>query len=46
LAVDELDEDKVRRANIVAISVPMHTALKLGLRAAEHIRHLNPEAPA
>jgi radical SAM superfamily enzyme YgiQ (UPF0313 family) len=42
LAVDPLDEAKVRRACLVGIAVPMHTALRLGVRAAERIRKYNP----
>ncbi len=42
LAVEPFDETKVRRADVVAIAVPMHTALRLGVRAAERIRRLNP----
>lgn len=42
LAVEPLDEAKVRRARLVAIAVPMHTALRLGVRAAERIRRANP----
>jgi len=42
LAVEPLDETKVRRARLVGIAVPMHTALRLGVRAAERIRELNP----
>jgi len=41
LAVQTLDPDAVRRARFVAISVPMHTALRRGVRAAETIRRLN-----
>src|SRR3989441_556713 len=41
LAVEPLDADTVRRAGLVAISVPMHTALRLGARAAEQVRRLN-----
>jgi len=44
LAVEPLDEAKVRRARLVALSVPMHTALRIGVRAAERIRTLNPAA--
>ena len=44
LAVEPLDEAKVRRAGVVAIAVPMHTALRLGVRAAERIRLLNHDA--
>src|SRR3989454_12099947 len=41
LAVEPLDDAKVRRARLVAIAVPMHTALRLGVRAAERIREIN-----
>jgi radical SAM superfamily enzyme YgiQ (UPF0313 family) len=44
LAVEPVDEARIRRARLVAISVPMHTALRLGLRAAARIRALNPGA--
>ncbi len=44
IAVERLDEDKLRRAALVAISVPMHTALRLGVRVAERVRQVNPEA--
>jgi len=42
VSVEPLDENKVRRARIVAISVPMHTALRLGLDVARRVRALNP----
>lgn len=44
LAVDPLDAALVRRARLVAVSVPMHTALRLGLDAAARIRAENPGA--
>jgi radical SAM superfamily enzyme YgiQ (UPF0313 family) len=44
LAVEALDETAVRRARFIGLSVPMHTALRLGVRAAERIRALNPGA--
>jgi radical SAM superfamily enzyme YgiQ (UPF0313 family) len=44
LAVERLDEAKVARARLVAISVPMHTALRLGERVARRIRALAPRA--
>jgi radical SAM superfamily enzyme YgiQ (UPF0313 family) len=43
LAIEPLDPERVQRARFVGISVPMHTALRLGVRAAERIRQLNPE---
>lgn len=42
LSVDAFDEAKARSAQFVGIAVPMHTALRLGVRAAERIRELNP----
>src|SRR5439155_21025368 len=44
VAVERLDEAKVARAGLVAISVPMHTALRLGVRVAERVRQVNPAA--
>ena len=44
LSIERLDPDFVHRAKFVGISVPMHTALRLGVRVARHIRQLNPEA--
>lgn len=43
LHVQPLDEEKVRRAWFVGIAVPMHTALRLGVRVAERVRALNPQ---
>jgi radical SAM superfamily enzyme YgiQ (UPF0313 family) len=42
IAVQPLDEQMVRDARLVAISVPMHTALRLGIRIARRVRDLNP----
>jgi radical SAM superfamily enzyme YgiQ (UPF0313 family) len=42
LSVEPFDPDKVRRARLVAVSVPMHTALRLGIRVAERVREINP----
>src|SRR5947208_5347709 len=44
VSVEPFDPEKARRARLVAISVPMHTALRLGVRVAEQIRALNPSA--
>jgi radical SAM superfamily enzyme YgiQ (UPF0313 family) len=44
IAVDLFDEAKVRQARFVGISVPMHTALRLGVRVAARVRELNPDA--
>jgi radical SAM superfamily enzyme YgiQ (UPF0313 family) len=42
IAVDRLDPAKVMQARFIGLSVPMHTALRLGVRVAERIRELNP----
>jgi radical SAM superfamily enzyme YgiQ (UPF0313 family) len=44
IAVERLDHAKIERAGFVAISVPMHTALRLGVRVAERVRQVNPAA--
>lgn len=44
LAVQRLDPAAVRAARLVAISVPMHTALRIGVEAARQVRALNPAA--
>ncbi len=44
LAVEPFDEAAARAARLVAIAVPMHTALRLGVRAAERVRAANPDA--
>ena len=44
ISVEPLDAEKVRRARLVAISVPMHTALRVGITVAERVRQLNPGA--
>ena len=44
LAVEPFDEERVRKARLVLFSVPMHTALRLALRAAERVRSMNPSA--
>jgi radical SAM superfamily enzyme YgiQ (UPF0313 family) len=44
LSVEPLDPDKVARARLVAVSVPMHTALRRGVAAARRVRSLRPQA--
>jgi radical SAM superfamily enzyme YgiQ (UPF0313 family) len=44
IAVEPFDPEKVARAQFVGISVPMHTALRLGVKVAERVRALNPQA--
>jgi radical SAM superfamily enzyme YgiQ (UPF0313 family) len=43
-SVDPLPPSVVRSARLVAISVPMHTALRLGTRVARRVREINPDA--
>ncbi len=43
IAVENIDESALRLARFVGISVPMHTALRLGVRVAELIRAMNPD---
>jgi radical SAM superfamily enzyme YgiQ (UPF0313 family) len=43
-AVEVLTDAAIRRARLVAIAVPMHTALRLGARVVERVRALNPGA--
>src|SRR5215211_5830198 len=44
LAVDPLNEALVGWAGLVGISVPMHTATRLGARVAARVRELNSAA--
>lgn len=43
-SVDELPDAAIEAAQLVALSVPMHTALRLGTRIADRVRALNPAA--
>ena len=43
-AVETLTEVAISRARLVAISVPMHTALRLGQQVALRVRSINPYA--
>ena len=44
LDVETLPREAARQASFVGIAAPMHTALRLGVRAAEDVRALNPTA--
>jgi radical SAM superfamily enzyme YgiQ (UPF0313 family) len=44
LAVEPLDEEAVRGADFIGISVPMHTALRTSIEILPRLRALNPEA--
>jgi radical SAM superfamily enzyme YgiQ (UPF0313 family) len=42
ISVERFDVEKVAQARFIGIAVPMHTALRLGMRVAERIRDINP----
>ena len=44
IAVEPLDVEKVKRARFIGISVPMHTALRLGVHLLNRLRHINSDA--
>ena len=44
VAVEKLSEAALQQARLVFISVPMHTALQLGVRVAARARAVNPSA--
>ncbi|MGH7307533.1 MAG: CUAEP/CCAEP-tail radical SAM (seleno)protein [Candidatus Rokuibacteriota bacterium] len=44
VSVEPFDAGRARRARVVAISVPMHTALRLGTTVARRVREVNPGA--
>ncbi|HEX7733709.1 MAG TPA: CUAEP/CCAEP-tail radical SAM protein [Ktedonobacteraceae bacterium] len=43
-AVETLSDEAIAQARFVAISVPMHTALRLGEQVARRVREINPDA--
>lgn len=43
-AVEPLADAAIRQARLIAIAVPMHTALRLGARVAARAKRLNPDA--
>jgi radical SAM superfamily enzyme YgiQ (UPF0313 family) len=43
-AVETLTDETIEKARFVGISVPMHTALRLGQQLAKRVRSLNPSA--
>jgi radical SAM superfamily enzyme YgiQ (UPF0313 family) len=44
LAVENFDEEKIKRANFIGISAPMHTAIRLGIHVAQRIRKIHSAA--
>ena len=45
LAVETLTDDDLAQAEMVAVSVPMHTAMRLGQGVLDRLRPLHPETP-
>ena len=45
IAVEPLDIEKVARAKFIGISVPMHTALRLGVHLTQRIRQIKQDVP-
>ena len=43
IAVEDFDEEKAAAAGFVGICVPMHTALRLGVRVISRLREINPD---
>jgi radical SAM superfamily enzyme YgiQ (UPF0313 family) len=43
-SVETLEDEAIRAARLVAIAVPMHTALRLGTQIATRVRQVNPSA--
>src|SRR5437868_281301 len=41
ISIEGFNTEKVTRARFIGISVPMHTALRLGVLVAERIREIN-----
>jgi radical SAM superfamily enzyme YgiQ (UPF0313 family) len=44
LAVEQLDEEAVREAGLIAFHIPMHTATRIAAETVTRVRELNPEA--
>jgi hypothetical protein len=43
LSIHPLPKEKIARAKLLGISVPMHTALRIGVKTAEAARKINPD---
>ena len=43
IAVEKLDAEKATRARFIGLSVPLHTAMRAGVRVIARIREINPE---
>jgi radical SAM superfamily enzyme YgiQ (UPF0313 family) len=42
VAIERVNVGRLERARFIGVAVPMHTALRMGLRLMERIRHVNP----
>jgi radical SAM superfamily enzyme YgiQ (UPF0313 family) len=42
VSVEPFDAERVRRAKLIAVSVPMHTALRVGVALVDRVRAVNP----
>jgi len=43
VSVEPFDAERVKRAKLVAVSVPMHTALRVGVAVTQRVRAANPD---
>ncbi|HYX48436.1 MAG TPA: CUAEP/CCAEP-tail radical SAM protein, partial [Ktedonobacteraceae bacterium] len=43
-SVETLTDEAIKKARFVGVSVPMHTALRLGQQISKRVRLLNPSA--
>ena len=41
LSTESFDEEKIRNASLIGISVPMHTAIRLGMKVVDRVRSIN-----
>ena len=44
LSVESFNMEKVSKADFIGISIPMHTAMRLGVKVAEKVREINSES--
>jgi radical SAM superfamily enzyme YgiQ (UPF0313 family) len=44
LSLESFPKETIKQASLVAIAVPMHTALRLGVQTARRVRRINPNA--
>lgn len=44
LSIEAFPKEAIAKATLIAIAVPMHTALRLGVQTAKRVQHVNPRA--